>query len=409
VRVAAEMTVPVLYVSYDGVLDPLGSSQVVPYVAGLAGHGFSPTLISFEKPERWSQVEVGSETRRGLAARGVRWVPLHYHRRPRLAATALDVIAGRRAIAREWARSSPRIVHCRGDVAGLMARWAHLPSTCRFLYDVRGFFSDERVETGSWRRGSLLDRAVRRAEAANLDRADGAVVLTQHAARIIRERRPSLPALRVVPTCVDVSAFRPRAVDRTPEFGLAYVGSVGTWYMADAMVSFARLAAGAGARRALFLTPEPREIARRGATADWAEVKTVPPRAVAEWLPRATATFFFIKPVASKRASCPTKFAEGLASGLPVVCNRGIGDLDDIVEREGVGVLIDELSEPAYLDALRRLEDLLRDPGLSARCRRLAQTRYSLRLGVGAYRELYDELLASGAVPSPAPELERIP
>ena len=51
-RVAAEMTVPVLYVSYDGVLDPLGSSQVVPYVAGLAGHGFSPTLISFEKPER---------------------------------------------------------------------------------------------------------------------------------------------------------------------------------------------------------------------------------------------------------------------------------------------------------------------------------------------------------------------
>jgi len=53
VRVAAEMTVPVLYVSYDGVLDPLGSSQVVPYVAGLAGHGFSPTLISFEKPERW--------------------------------------------------------------------------------------------------------------------------------------------------------------------------------------------------------------------------------------------------------------------------------------------------------------------------------------------------------------------
>src|SRR5678815_3397861 len=105
------------------------------------------------------------------------------------------------------------------------------PSTCRFLYDVRGFFSDERVETGSWRRGSLLDRAVRRAEAANLDRADGAVVLTQHAARIIRERRPSLPALRVVPTCVDVSAFRPRAVDRTPEFGPPTWGpwAPGTW------------------------------------------------------------------------------------------------------------------------------------------------------------------------------------
>ncbi len=74
-----------------------------------------------------------------------------------------------------------------------------------------------------------------------------------------------------------------------------------------------------------------------------------------------------------------------------------------------MGVLIDELSEPACLAALRRLEQLLRDPGLSARCRRLAVTRYSVRLGVGAYRELYGELLASGPVPSPAPELERIP
>jgi glycosyltransferase involved in cell wall biosynthesis len=405
---AGEMTVPVLYVSYDGVLDPLGSSQVVPYVAGLAEHGFSPTLISFEKPGRWAQAEAGRQTRRGLAARGVRWIPLRYHKRPRLAATALDVIAGRRAIAREWARSAPRLVHCRGDVAGLMARWAPLPSTCRFLYDVRGFFSDERVETGSWRRGGLLDRAVRHAEAGNLERADGAVVLTQHAARALRERRPSLPTLRVVPTCVDESAFRPRAADRTPEFGLAYVGSVGTWYMADAMVSFARLAAAAGARRALFLTPEPEEIARRGATADWAEVRTVPPRAVAEWLPRATAMFFFIKPVPSKRASCPTKFAESLASGLPVVCNRGIGDLDDIVEREGVGVLIDEFSESAYRVALRRLEDLLRDPGLSERCRRLAETRYSVRLGVRAYRELYDELLTCAVAPSPAPQLESL-
>ena len=403
------MPVPVVYVSYDGVLDPLGSSQVVPYVIGLSEQGFSPTLISFEKPERSSRAEVGSETWQSLVTHGVRWVPLRYHKRPRLAATAVDVIAGRRAIAREWTRSSPRIVHCRGDLAGLMARLARLPSTCRFLYDVRGFFSDERVETGSWRRDGLLDRAVRRVEAANLDRADGAVVLTQHAARTVRERRPSLPALRVIPTCVNVSGFRPRAAGQKPEFGLAYVGSVGTWYMADAMVSFARLAVGAGYRRALFLTPEPQEIVRRGVTGDWAEVRTVPPRDVAEWLPRATAMFFFIKPVPSKRASCPTKFAEGLASGLPVVCNRGIGDLDDIVEREGVGVLIEEFSESAYVAALRRLEHLLGDPGLPERCRRLAETRYSVRLGVAAYRELYDELLGRAAVSSPASELERIP
>ncbi len=111
-----------------------------------------------------------------------------------------------------------------------------------------------------------------------------------------------------------------------------------------------------------------------------------------EWLRRTSALFFFIRPIPSKRASCPTKLAEGLATGLPVVCNRGIGDLDDIVEREGVGVFVDDFSEAAYSVAVRRLARLLEDPGLSARCRHLAETRYSVELGVDAYRQLYEEL-----------------
>jgi len=91
-----------------------------------------------------------------------------------------------------------------------------------------------------------------------------------------------------------------------------------------------------------------------------------------------------------------------VASGLPVVCNRGIGDLDDIIEREGVGVLVDGFSEAAYSNAALRLKGLLEDPGLSGRCRRLAETRYSVDLGVDAYHGLYTELV-TGAAPL-APE-----
>jgi len=355
-------------------------------------------LVTFEKPERWAQNGRRLAMQGRLEACGIRWRPLRYHKRPRLTGTLSDIVAGSRTVAREASHLAPAVVHCRGDVATVMARWARLPPTIRLLYDVRGFFSDERAETGSWRRGSLLDRAVRRMEAANLQRADGAVVLTRHAGEALRQRRPLLGPLRVIPTCADVSAFKPRAPGQEPEFGLVYTGSLGTWYMADEMVAFARSAAGTVPGPTLFLTPEPEEVRRLGATPDWAEIRTVEPRAVAEWLRRATAMFFFIKPIPSKRASCPTKFAEGLASGLPVICNRGIGDLDDIVERERVGVLVDGFSEAAYSAAVRRLKGLLGDPGLSERCRRLAETRYSVDLGVDAYHELYTELV-TGATP----------
>jgi glycosyltransferase involved in cell wall biosynthesis len=390
--------VTVIYVSYDGALDPLGASQIVPYLVGLAAHGVAVTLITFEKPGRWAQTAGRQAMQRRLEACGIRWRPLRYHKRPRLGGTLLDVVAGSRAIAREAARSAPALIHCRGDVATVMARWARLPPTIRLLYDVRGFFSEERVETGSWRRGSLLDRAVRRMEAANLRRADGAVVLTRHAVETLRQRRPSLRSLRVIPTCADVSSFRPRAPGQKPEFGLVYSGSVGTWYMAEEMVAFARLAAEVVPGPVLFLTQEPGELKRFGVTPDWAEIHAAEPGAVADWLRRGTALFFFIRPIPSKRASCPTKFAEGLATGLPVVCNGGIGDLDDIIERDGVGVLVEGFSDAAYADAARRLKGLLEDPGVSGRCRRLAETRYSVDLGVEVYHGLYTELV-TGAVP----------
>ena len=40
-----------LYVSYDGLLDPLGQSQVLPYVEALA-KSHEITVLSFEKNER---------------------------------------------------------------------------------------------------------------------------------------------------------------------------------------------------------------------------------------------------------------------------------------------------------------------------------------------------------------------
>ena len=87
----------VLYVSYDGALDPLGSSQVVPYLTGLAG-GARLTLLSFEKPLRWSDVPAREAMAGVLKAAGIEWRPLRYHAWPRLAATAWDVAKGARAL-----------------------------------------------------------------------------------------------------------------------------------------------------------------------------------------------------------------------------------------------------------------------------------------------------------------------
>ena len=41
----------VLFISYNGMLDPLGQSQVIPYLRELAKRGVRFTLLSFERAE----------------------------------------------------------------------------------------------------------------------------------------------------------------------------------------------------------------------------------------------------------------------------------------------------------------------------------------------------------------------
>lgn len=383
-----------VYVSYDGALDPLGASQVVPYLLGLAARGVLLTLVSFEKAERWAEGERREAMRGRLQDAGITWRPQRYHRRPRLPATALDLWRGARVLRAETARLDARIVHCRGEVAMAMARLARLPRRVRLLLDMRALFSEERVASGSWSRGGAIDRLVRRVEEGNLRRADGLVVLSESGREMVWGRLPQRPPLAVIPTCVDLQAFVPREAARPATHGLVYSGSLGASYMAAEMVDFARRFSTRTASRALFLTPQPEAARAAGADETWADVSAETPAAMPARLREGTALVFFRRPAPANAASCPTKLAEALASGMPVVCNHGIGDLDRLLPAERVGVLLEDFTPRSYDETAAALHELLTDPELAGRCRRLAEGRFGLPAGVEAYHRLYSELAA---------------
>src|ERR1043166_8029985 len=100
-----------LFVSYDGLLDPLGASQVVPYVEGLVQRGIQTTLITFEKAARWQDRPRREAMQRRLDAHAVPWRPLRYPQRPRLPATLWDIARGAFVVRREATRRSAVIMH----------------------------------------------------------------------------------------------------------------------------------------------------------------------------------------------------------------------------------------------------------------------------------------------------------
>lgn len=399
----------ILYLSYDGALDPLGRSQVVPYLERLAREGFELDLLTFEKPRRWRDASDRADMRARLSAAGIRWHPLGYHKRPPVAGTLWDLWRGRR-LARSLVEARRiELIHARSYPPALIALSLHRRFGVPWVFDMRGLYAEERVDGGLWPEGGWLYRRTKRLEAEFLRHAAAVVTLTRASEPLVSElmrTAGSSAPLETIPTCVDLGLFRPPPEPEGPPPHpptLAYVGSVGTWYLLDEMLDLGRVfTEEVEGGRVLFLTNEGSDEVRgaaagAGLSPDRFDARSVPHGQVPEALAPASATFFLIAPGGSKRASMPTKFAESLALGLPVAANRGVGDCARIVEEEGVGVVVESLDEAGFRRAAREIGALAADPGVRARCRRVAQERFALERGARAYAELYRRVLSPAA------------
>jgi glycosyltransferase involved in cell wall biosynthesis len=306
------------------------------------------------------------------------------------------------------------VLHARGHVPAAIGALAKKLRGGRLLFDIRGFMPEEYVDAGVWTAGGLLYRLVKAAERRLMSSADGFVVLTEQARRILFPGRADFDAkgrpVEVIPCCVDMARFDRSGLpsrDRLrEEMGFAgrrvivYLGALGGWYLTDEMADLLSVAHEQDAATfSLILTqsrPEMIEplLKEGGVSAKDYFIAKLSPADVPRYLQAADIALSFIKPCYSKRASSPTKIAEYLAAGLPVICNAGIGDLDEVVEADRVGVIASRLDRESYLQALSDVESLRREAGLSERCRASARARYDLeKVGGPRYRRIYDRLL----------------
>ena len=400
----------ILYISYDGLLEPLGESQVVNYVERLAADHVM-TVLSFEKPVDLSDPGRLRAMEHRLEAHGVSWLKLRYHKVWPTISTGFDVVRGilyARAVCR---RRGVMIVHARGYVSSLIALGARSASGARFLFDMRGFWVDEKVEAGHWTSGGILYRIGKWWERHFFRSADGIVSLTDQGVRALaklgHETAPS-GLVEVIPTCVDLQHFKPGAKDSELLHslgltGTTVVGCVGTmsnWYMRHEMLQYlAYILRSVDRARILIVTRENHCNLR--CDAEQAGIpgnRIVFARADFADMPLFIRLFdvgmFFIRPVASKRGSAATKLAEFLACGVPVIINDGVGDSGDIVRKGRVGVVLPRVDMETFEHSLPDVRALLADREVASRCRGLARELFDVERGVYKYSRVY-RLLSS--------------
>ena len=407
----------ILYITYDGLTDPLGQSQILPYLKGLSQKGYLITILSCEKKKNFHENE--NIIRKQIRENNLKWEYIFYLKNPPVLSTLWDLWRMKRKAFALHQNNNFSIIHCRSYIASLIGLNMKNQIGTKFIFDMRGFWVDERVEGGLWNLKNPLYKIIynyfKKKEIEFLINADYTISLTEKAKQIIHSWKyiPNQPvSIEVIPCCVDIDRFARKKVDEkklsvlrktlnimSDDFVLSYLGSIGTWYLMDEMLSFfSILLLVKPNARFLFLTSGSQQLICNAAEKinipiDNLIIQKVPYALIPLYLSLSNVSIFFYNPGFSRSACSPVKQAELMSLGIPIICNAGVGDTDDVIRNNQCGIIIEKFIPKEYNNAIAKMDDCLKIP--SENIRNIAIKHFSLDIGVERYDYVYRNLLAN--------------
>lgn len=399
-----------LFVSIDGMTDPLGQSQVLPYLINLAKKGHKIGIISCEKKENW---DLNNNLIQSIISEAnIDWNYCFYKSgKPFISQLQNFLSLKKKVVAEIKNNNGHTILHCRSYLPGLIGLYSKKKFNSGFIFDMRGFWADERIEGGIWNKNNVIGASLyayfKKKEKEMMIASDAIISLTDKAKQIIIAWNLPLnnSKIQVIPCCVDLEHFSKKNIrlsqlellkNQLPQlknkFVLSYIGSIGTWYMADEMLAFFKILSDKVPAIFLIITKDNPELIYSSAKKAGVDINNLIIKSSSRsdmpyYIALSTASVFFINPTFSKLASSPTKMGEILSMGVPIVTNTDIGDVDDIIYQTNCGVTISHFNQTDYrkvADDLLKNIHLYRDNTVST-----ATTYFSLNDGVDKYDRVY--------------------
>jgi len=376
--------------------DPLGQSQVLPYIIDLTKENYNFHLVSFEKPDRFKKNK--SLIEKICLENNIQWYPLRYNKNPPFLSTIFDLYKMKKLAKKLHFKHGFSLVHCRSYISSLVGLRFKRIYGIPFLFDMRGFWADERVDGGLWNLKNPFYKLVfyyfKQNEKQFLLESNHIISLTHNGKKNIL-KIPSFTHLEsnisVIPCCTDLNLFKP-VKRNSNSFIIGYLGSLGTWYLLKEMlVFFKKIKEKIPNSKFHFLTKDNPDIIfnhcdnlgidRKNIFIEESDRNDIPFK-TRNW----NFSLCFIKPSFSKIFSSPTKQGELMAMGIPIICNSGVGDVDNIVKKYDSGTIFD-------MGKKLNIESLLNNVFDENKIVRGAKDYFSLEKGVESYLEIYAKII----------------
>lgn len=396
-----------LYITFDGLSDPLGQSQILPYICGIAKTGYHINILSCEKKDRLDkEKEQIEEVIKNLP---ISWTYILYNQQDGFLSRLIYLKKLTKLAKSLISEKSISLIHCRSYLAALIGLKFKRKLQIPFLFDMRGFWADERIDGGIWKKTNLLHnlfyKYFKYKEKKFMQHSDAIISLTHSGLNELDKKLPNYSVklkTTIIPCCTNTNVFTKNKEITSfiipginpSDHVIIYTGSIGTWYFTKELINCVLTWKKKIPNiKLLIVTKDIKEL--NDVLSDYSnEDKEIVIQAsssyqdVPKYLSVAKAAMFFIKPSYSKMASSPTKMAECWAMNLPIITNVGIGDNDLFFNKYMGGILIPYFSTDEYEKSCESYLKLAEKSDY----RNIALTHFDTQGAVLKYVDLYNRL-----------------
>lgn len=358
----------VLYVTYDGLLDPLGQSQILPYLTNTRNYVSSLRIISFEKNDICEQKI--SRLNIELLQNQIDWTKLSFTQSQNFLKKLIDIFKLNYFLIKICIKEKPDLIHARGHPMALMCSLYKIVFNFKLLFDYRGIWADEKIAKGGWDLSKKTDlifyKFFSRIEKTLIEFSDHIVVLTSKVKlKILMETSQLDKNISVIPCACDYNLFSlspaPKNI-KDETITLGYLGSIGPAYRFDFFLDILSYCIKQNFPiKALVVTNNLREANfqisnyKESGLSNFISIKQTSREKIPSFIHKMDYLLSFYKNFRSIKGTSPVKISEALACGVPIIANSGIGDIEIILKELNAGIVISDYSQQGLNEAFLQI------------------------------------------------------
>jgi len=389
-----------LYVSYDGLLDPLGNSQILPYLEGISDSGYKLIVLSFEKTDRTKKLIY--ELNKKLRLKDITWIYLPFKKQ--LFGYFRRILKSCHVLHKTLENKNIVLFHTRGILTAVIYFFCGLK--CPFIYDIRAF-AGEYIDCKRVGSNSIFAYAIILFEKFLIKVSSGIVVLDKSGSFYLKKEFKRIKAeIKIIPTCTDIRKFpikEKRFKSRDKNFyRFVFLGGARFPYRPDlALIFINKLLENNVNCKIDFINERDQDHIRKLCTElnfpfKNCDIFSLPQEEVSSHLVNYNSGLIFNTSGDWRKMSCPTKLGEYLAAGLHIVSLSGIEVINRLSKKEPNSFdILDEINFEKNLSEkkLNKILGKINDPYVSINSRKLAENYFDISIANKNYKNLYKNLL----------------